>query len=98
MRTSHRSRCCPGMSSAQCTPSHSTSAVESMETVYTFSFTVDWFHTVQVSAPTRMPANAAASRAQRTGTTSRIQRSATRKRSPAVAALVKAANRLMRTA
>ena len=34
-------------------------AIESSETVYTFSFTVDWFHTVQLMAPTKMPAKAA---------------------------------------
>ena len=75
-----------------------TSAVESSETVYTFSFTVDWFHTVHIVALTRTPAKAAASRAQRIGTTSRIQRSATRNQSPAESALVSAAKRLMRAA
>jgi hypothetical protein len=33
IRTRYRSRCWPGSSSAQCTPSHMTSAVESIETV-----------------------------------------------------------------
>ena len=32
----------------------------SSETVYTFSFTVDWFQTVQLMAPTKTPAKAAA--------------------------------------
>ena len=35
------------------------------DTVYTFSFTVDWFHTVQAKAPTSTPAAAAPSRMAR---------------------------------
>ena len=60
MSTSQRSRCGPGSSSPQRTTSHITSAIESSETVYTFSLTVDWFHTVQEVAPTSTPPNAAA--------------------------------------
>ena len=36
-----------------------TSAIESSETVYTFSFTTDWFHTVHEVAPTSTPPIAA---------------------------------------
>ena len=64
----------------------------------TFSFTVAWFHTVQLMAPTSVPAAAAEYRAHATGTTARSHRSATRNQSPAAAALVTAANRLIRTA
>jgi hypothetical protein len=36
------------------------SAIEKSEMVYTFSLTVLWFHTVQLVAPTKVPAKAAA--------------------------------------
>src|SRR5690606_15774508 len=68
------------------------------EMVYTFSFTVDWFHTVQLRAPARTPANAAARRGPRAGRIGRIQRSATRNQNPAPAADVTAAKRLIRLA
>jgi hypothetical protein len=66
--------------------------------VYTFSFTVDWFQTVHIVAPTSTPAKAATSRGTRAGTMAWSHRSATRNQRPAAAALVTAANRLMRTA
>src|SRR5215217_5003275 len=75
-----------------------TTAIDKRERVYTFSFTVDWFHTVHEVAPTRIPPNAAPYLAHRFGTISRSQRSATRNQSPAAAALVNAAKMLMRTA
>src|SRR5437868_4475018 len=98
MRTSQRSRCGPGASSPQRTTSHMTRAIEKSETVYTFSFTVDWFHTDHDVAPTSTPPNAAAKRAQRLVTIPRSHRSATRNQKPAAPALVKAANRLIRSA
>src|ERR687898_83243 len=55
-----------------------TSAIESSDTVYTFSFTTDWFHTVHEVAPTRAPPSAAPYRAHRLATMPRSQRSATR--------------------
>src|SRR3989442_2373727 len=78
--------------------SHSTSAIESSETVYTFSFTTDWFHTVNAVAATSAPATAARRRGMRAGTHSRIRRSLTGNRAPAAIALVTAASRLMRMA
>ncbi len=60
MSTSQRSRWLPGSSSPHRTTSHMTSAIERSETVYTFSLTVDWFHTLHDVAPTRTPPNAAA--------------------------------------
>jgi hypothetical protein len=75
-----------------------TSAIESSETVYTFSFTTDWFHTLHEVAPTRAPPIAAPCRAHRLGTMPRSQRSATRNQNTAAPALVTAANRLIRTA
>src|ERR1043166_8938124 len=98
MRTSHRSRCGPGWSSPQCTTSQTHKAIESSETVYTFSFTVDWFHTVHEVAPTSTPAKAAAQRTHRTLMMGWSQRSATRNQRPEARALVTAANRLIRTA
>src|SRR5436190_7543620 len=98
MSTSHRSRCGPGSSSPQRTTSHITSAIDSSDTVYTFSFTVLWFHTVHEVALTRTPAQAAAYRAQRTCTMPRSHRSATRNQNPDAAALVVAANRFTRSA
>ena len=96
--TNHRSRWGPGSSSPQCTASQVTRAIEKSDTVYTFSLTVDWFHTVHENADTTMPLVAATRRAQRTGTMSWSHRSATRNHRPADAAEVTAANRLRRTA
>src|SRR6266702_3544190 len=42
----------PGGWSSQRTISHNTSAIESSDSVYTFSFTTDWFHTVNAVAVT----------------------------------------------
>jgi hypothetical protein len=99
MSTSQWSRRSPAGSSPQCTASHSTRAMENRLNVYTFSFTTDWFHTVNEVAPTSAPAKAAPIRAHRTsGTMSRRNRSATRNSRPAARALVTAANRLIRRA
>ena len=72
--------------------------MESRDTVYTFSFTVDWFHTVQEVAEISVPAAAARSRPQRTGTMLRSHRSAIRNQRAAETALPKAAKRLIRMA
>src|SRR2546429_4203522 len=68
------------------------------DSVYTFSFTTDWFHTVNAVAATSAPATAARRRGRRAGTHSRIRRSLTRNQDPAAIALVTAASRLMRMA
>src|SRR5213592_3896803 len=78
--------------------SHSTSAIESSDSVYTFSFTTDWFQTVNAVAAASAAATAARRRGRRAGTHSRIQRSLTRNQHPAAIALVNAASRLMRIA
>src|SRR5512143_2224294 len=78
--------------------SHRISAIESRLSVYTFSFTTDWFHTVNAVALTRAPPSAARRRTSGTGTIGRIQRSPTRNQHAAATALVVAANRLMRCA
>src|SRR5256712_14052187 len=78
--------------------SHSTSAMDSSDTVYTFSFTTDWFHTVNAVAATSAPATAARRRGSRAGTHARIQRSLTRNQHPAAIALVTPASRLIRIA
>ena len=98
MVMSSRSRWAWSSTSAQRTVSHMTSAIENIETVYTFSLTVDWFQTVQVVAATRTPAAVAARRAPRSGTIGRSHRSSTRNQQAAEAALVIAAKRLIRTA
>src|SRR3989449_4676360 len=50
--------------SSQRTMSHRISAMESTLSVYTFSFTTDWFHTVNPVAAISAPAAAASRRAQ----------------------------------
>src|SRR2546428_12783518 len=78
--------------------SHSTSAIESSDSVYTFSFTTDWFQTVNAVAAASAPATAARRRGRRAGTHSRLQRSLTRNQHPAAIALGNAARRVMRIA
>src|SRR6266446_10486076 len=78
--------------------SHSTSAIESSDSVYTFSFTTDWFHTVNAVAAASAPATAARRRGSWAGTHARIQRSLTRNQHAAAIALVTAASRLIRMA
>src|SRR5512142_705447 len=77
---------------------HRISAIDSRLSVYTFSFTTDWFQTVNAVALTRAPASAARRRGVRTGTMGRRNRSPTRNQHAAATALVTAANRLMRIA
>src|SRR5947209_2004528 len=78
--------------------SHRISAIESRLSVYTFSFTTDWFQTVNAVAETIAPASATSRRGHSAGTIERSQRSATRNQQPAEMALVTAAKRLMRAA
>src|SRR5437016_12528821 len=78
--------------------SHSTSAIDKSDSVYTFSFTTDWFHTVNAVAALGAPATAARRRGSRAGTQLRIHRSPTRNQHPAATALVTAASRLIRSA
>ena len=78
--------------------SHSTSAMDKSDSVYTFSFTTDWFHTVNAVAAHSAPATAARRRGSRAGTQPRIQRSPTRNQHPAATALVTAASKLIRSA
>ncbi len=66
--------------------------------MYTFSFTTDWFHTVNAVVATSAPARAAKRRGQRVGTMPRSQRSPIRNQHAADTALVTAASRLMRCA
>src|SRR5947209_14184886 len=78
--------------------SHNTSAIESSDSVYTFSFTTDWFQTVNAVAAASAPAPAARRRGRRAGTHSRIQRSLTRNQHPAASGLVNAASSVMGSA
>src|SRR5690348_7498997 len=78
--------------------SHRITAIERTLAVYTFSFTTDWFHTVNAVAPQIAPASAAMRRGHTAGTKLRIQRSLTRNQHAAAIALVVAAKRLMRAA
>ena len=66
--------------------------------MYTFSFTTDWFHTVNAVAASTAPASAVARLGQRAGTTARSHRSPIRNQKPAVSALITADIRLMRAA
>ena len=78
--------------------SHDTSAMPVSETVYTFSFTTDWFHTVNAVAPITAANTAPAIRSQRDDSQSRKICSVIRNQSPAAAALDTAARTLMRAA
>src|SRR5262245_767894 len=98
MRTSKRSARGESGSSHQSTVSHETTAKKHRDTVYTFSFTTDWFHTVNVvalmiaaSAPPTRGIHADVERPVST-------RSATRNQTPAVVALITAERRLTRCA
>src|SRR5260221_9301827 len=78
--------------------SHRISAIDRRLSVYTFSLTTDWFHTVNEVAARSAPASAASRRGHTAGTIFRSQRSPIRNQHPADTALVAAANRLMRCA
>src|SRR5881409_2353399 len=76
---------------------HRINAMERRLKVYTFSFTTDWFHTVNAVAAHSAPARAASRRGHVAGTMLRRNRSPIRNQQPAATALVTAAKRLMRT-
>src|SRR5437868_14260097 len=78
--------------------SHSTSAIDKIDSVYTIVFTTDWFHSVNAVDALSAPATAASRRGSWAGTQLRIHRSPTRNQHPAATALVTAASRLIRSA
>src|SRR6266550_5284555 len=92
-----RSRSAPGASgfSIHSIISHDTIVKNRSDTVYTFSFTTDWFHTVNAVAPMRVARPATTMRCQR----SPIQRatilSVMRNQKPAEHALANAARILI---
>src|ERR1019366_8188282 len=98
MTSSSRSAAGPAGLRVHRTASHTTTVSCSSDTVYTFSFTTDWFHTVKLVAPTSAHTAAAVSRAQRSAKRLLVTSCATRNQIPADAALATAARRLMRTA
>src|SRR6266550_1262002 len=77
--------------SAHRTASQSTRAIVNTLRVYTFSFTTDWFHTVNAVAPTTAPAPATRRLRPAADTIGRNQRSPMRNHRPAATALVVAA-------
>src|SRR5947209_3368957 len=89
-----RSAVRPSGSSHQRTVSHDTTAKKASETVYTFSLTTLWFHTVNAVAPSRDATAEATVRGQRASDHAASTRSATRNHSAAEAALHSAANAL----
>src|SRR6476661_7900598 len=98
MSTSNRSARRPSGSSHQSTVNHETMAKNASETVYTFSFTTLWFHTVNAVALRRLATVAPASRVHRCVNQWANTRSATRNHTAAVPALHRAASRFTRTA
>src|SRR6185369_8456868 len=98
MITSSLSANLPSGSSHQSTVSHDTMAKKASETVYTFSFTTLWFHTVNTVALSTAAVTAARMRVHRRGDHAANTRSATRNQIAADTALHTAASRLTRTA
>jgi len=98
MRTSVRSAAGPSGSSHHRTVSQDTMARPMSETVYTFSFTTDWFHTVKAVAPMIVATTPPVIRCQRSASHDTHTRSATRNHMPAAIALVSAASALIFTA
>src|SRR3954463_4501156 len=96
--TSKRSATRPSGSSHQRTVSHDTTAKNASDTVYTFSFTTLWFHTVNAVALSSAAVPAPASRVHRSSNHPDSTRSATRNQIAAATALHSAASMLMRTA
>ncbi len=78
--------------------SHEITANPMSEIVYTFSFTTDWFHTVNIVAPTNTAVPAPASRSHFPVNHRASTRSVIRNQNPADAALASAAMMLMRAA
>src|SRR5256885_12229123 len=76
---------------------HRINAMERRLKVYTFSFTTDWFHTVNAVAAHSAPARAASRRGHVAGTMLRRNRSPIRNQQPAATAPGNAAERIMGT-
>src|SRR4051812_45530933 len=78
--------------------SHEMTAMPTSDTVYTFSFTTDWFHTVNDVAPITAASTPPRTRCHRCGNQLTSTRSARRTHSPADTALQIAARMLIRIA
>src|SRR6476469_3545647 len=98
MSTSSLSAARPSGSSHQRTVSHDTTAKNASDTVYTFSFTTLWFHTVNAVAARTAASTAATIRVHRSTDHAASTRSATRNQMAAESALHIAASMLTRTA
>src|SRR5262245_22571672 len=88
----------PSGSSDQRIISHDTTAMPASDTVYTFSFTTDWFHTVNAVAPSSVAIDAPRIRCQRAGNQPTSTRSVTRNHIAAATAEHSAARTLIRDA
>src|SRR5690606_33630987 len=84
--------------SAHKTISHATTAKNTSETVYTFSFTTDWLQTVNALAPITAASTPPRIRCQRCASQPDSTRSVMRNHMPALTALHNAASMLIRTA
>src|ERR1700685_4362155 len=98
LRTNRRSALGASGSSHHRTISHETIAKKSRETVYTFSFTTDWFHTANAVAPVNTATDAPTIRRERSLPHPPGARSVIRNHAPADSALHSAASMLIRTA
>src|SRR5215204_3690731 len=96
--TKIRSALRPSGSSDQRIISHEQSAMPTSETVYTFSFTTDWFHTVNDVAPISTASAPPTIRCQRSGNQETSTRSVMRNHIPALTALHTAASTFTRKA
>src|SRR5687768_7292202 len=93
-----RSALGPSGSSDQRIMSHEITAMPRSETVYTFSFTTDWFHTVNAVAPMAVATAAPVRRCHFSGSQPTSTRSVMRNHIAADIALHRAARTLMRIA
>src|SRR5215510_4978312 len=93
-----RSALAPSGRSDHRTASQEIIAMPASETVYTFSFTTDWFHTVNAVAPITAASVAPANCCQRSESQLRSTFSAMRNHTPAAIALQIAASTLIRAA
>src|ERR1035437_4396155 len=82
-----RSAAAPAGLRLQRSASHTTIVSWSSDTVYTFSFTTDWFQTVKLVAPTRAHTAAEMSRAPRLAKRPLVTSCATRNQIPAEAGI-----------
>src|SRR5215204_4086130 len=98
MSTRMRSARRPSGSSHHRTVSHETTAKNASETVYTFSLTTLWFHTVNAVALSTAASTEPTRRTHGTAIHCASTRSATRNQMPAARALHTAASRLTRYA